>query len=235
MNNEMVDNEVDEATLQESPTVEENELELEDFESAEKPDETPESEETNVATDERDKNWRAVREELEKLKAENAQLKGGELTPRVASTRTDLDTVYLSPTEESVLSRDELKAELKFPELEKKNIFSMAVVGEYRSALDNYNMAKSLGQRAQLPSVYEIASRVKSELDSSMGSTAKKAEELGARKAKVAKASREATVDAEGTSGRNKTVTSQAKLSDLKVRSQQGDMSAVMERLQNIS
>jgi hypothetical protein len=202
---------VESTTEQESPTVEQNQPEIKQ--------ETPE-----------DKNWKAVREELDALKEENQKLKNGGQSP-INDVRSEIDRAYLDQEETSFLQKEEIKAELKYPELEDKSLFSMAVLGEYRVALDKYNLNKSLGIKSQLPSVDMIAKRVKTEYDKSFGDVSKKSLEEGAKKAQQSVAQKEATVDIESRSDRSKDLTSNDELKSLKRKSQEGDISAVAERL----
>lgn len=217
---------VEDTTVQDSPT-EEPKQATEEPEAGENQEQTPETE----VDAPQEKNWRAIREELDALKAENKRLKSEGSNPRGTDVRTDLDAVYLTPQENEALNRGEIKAEIKFPELEQENIFSLAVRGKYREAMDQYVLAKSLGQRPKLPSVYEIAQSVKAEHDSYFGKASKQAEIEGAKKAQAAKSSREATVEAEGRSDRARTAASASELSQLRRKSREGDMSAVVERL----
>lgn len=209
---------VEETTEQKSPAVEEN-REVEEIETQQ---EAPE-----------DKNWKAVREELNALKEENRALREMGMvaeTPQ-SKTRSVLDSLYLTNEENDALSKEEIKAEIKYPELEEQGLYSMAVYGEYRSALDKYNLQKSLGVQTKLPSLLDIAKRVKSDYDTKFSSVTKKAEEEGAKKAQQSVASREATVETETRSDRGIAASALEELEGLKLKSREGDMNAVAERL----
>jgi len=226
---EMVDKEMEETIVQDSPTVEPNEPEQTEPETAEKPEETPEEE---VGVSDQDRNWKALREENEALKSKlkETEVKDSGPSPLESMGRS-VDNIYHSPEETAIFSKEELRAELKFPELEDKNLFSMAVIGEYRSALDTYNMAKINGRQMPIPSVYKIAQRVKGEIDTAYGSVSKKALEEGAKKAKEATAEKEATYETESRSDRSSVARRTAELSELQQRSRRGDFNAVAERL----
>jgi hypothetical protein len=211
--------------LQDSPTAEDYEVQTED--SAEKPVETPEDEPSEAPRTDADRNWKALREENERLKSQI-----GKDQESSSFNRSELNNIYLTPDENVALSKEELKAELKFPELEENKSFARSVYGEYRMALDNYTLAKASGVRAKIPSAYEIAKSVKKEIDDTYGSITKKAESEGAKKAHVAKESREATVEAEGRSDRAQVAKSASELQRLKELSRRNDASAIMERLQ---
>lgn len=211
---------VEEYTEQESPTVEQ-----------EQPTEVSEEVTTVEAPESKEeRNWKAVREELDQLKAENKKLKTEEKSP-LANPRSEIDRLYLDSEENAVLQREEIKAELKFPELETKNLFSMAVFGEYRQALDNYNLQKSLGVKTQIPSVNEIAKKVKAEYDGKFGEVSKRSEIEGAKKAQQNVERKEATVEAEGRSDRARTISSTEEVARLRKGSQEGDINAVVQRL----
>jgi len=230
--------EAEDTAEQDSPTAEQNTLDDQEDDSGENLDETPDSDEVEDAqAASQDRNWKEVREQLQKLKQENERLKGEEPTPRRA-VRTQLDNLYLTPDENVALSKDELKAELKYPDLESRNPFSAAVYGEYRMALDEYNLKKSLGQPTRLPSAYEIATRVKQDIDTvygkadkSVADKVKRAEAEGAKKAKKAKEGREATVEAEGRSSRARAARTSAELEKLQDDSRHGNLDAVAERI----
>lgn len=184
--------------------------------------------ETESEAPKEDKNWKALREELEEKKRENAILRGEQTSP-LANTRTDTDKIYLASDELLELNKGEVKAELKFPELETKNIFSRAVAGEYRAQLDQYVRGKSLGLNPKLPSVYEIAKQIKAEYDSSFSTVSKKSEEEGAKKAQKSVATREATLEVESRSDRGRA--SGDDFGKLQDKSRHGDFDAVAERL----
>lgn len=206
--------------VQESPSVEESQLQEET--------QGVETEEAPI----QDKNWKAVRERLDQLEKENSSLKEKEQeSPMMRSKGDLLEGAVLSTDEVAELSKAEVKAELKFPELETKNIFSKAVFGEYRAALDDYVRLKSAGGNPRLPSAYEIAKQVKQEYDTSLGSVSKKSEEEGAKKAKQSVESRESTVEAEGRSDRGKVAGDRAELGKLQQRSREGDLGAIAERI----
>lgn len=216
---QVVQNEAEGTAEQESPTVEQNQPEVE--EPKEDAAETPQ-----------DRNWKALREENERLKA---QLSGKTETPSESkstlSQRKDLD-VFMSDEDKMRLSFREERAEAEFSDVLKADpILSRAVQGEYINALSEYNQAVMQGRSAPLPDPYKITKQVKEQFDTRFGAVSKKAEVEGAKKAKEAKESKEATVEAEGRSDRGRSAKATEELGNLQVRTRRGDSSALAERL----
>lgn len=183
---------------QNSPAVETNLPETEVAESAEKPEQTPETEDKGeTPATPQDKNWREARKKMEELEKENAELRAKFTKPELRKSVGNVNALYLTDSENMELRLNEFKAEQAFPEINNNKIFGSAVAGAYREALDEYTLAKSMGKPAQMPDVFSIAKSVKAEYDGQFGTVSKKAEEEGAKKAKQAVASREATADVE--------------------------------------
>lgn len=209
---------------QESPTVEQNQLEVEVSGEAET--------EGDVSAKPQDRNWKALRQENEKLKAEleNAQKVPDE--PRVpVSQRPDLN-LLMSPDDKLELRMREFRAEQEFSDsLEGDPILRRAVEGEYIDALSKYNAQLVSGGNGVLPDPYKITKHIKQQFDAKYGAVSKQAEVTGAKKATEAKASKEATVEAEGRSDRSRKALSADEFSNLTLRSRRGDSDAIAERL----
>lgn len=216
----------EDTAAQDSPTVEENQPEVE----AEGDNSTEaEAEEGDASEALQEKNWRALRKENEELKARlNAQQAPEE--PSIPVSQRDLN-LLMSPEDKVELRIREVTAERDFPELKTDRVFKRAVEGEYMDALAKYNRALLEGRRVAMPDPYAITKSVKQELYSRVAAESKKAEVEGAKKAKEAKESREATVEAEGRSDRGKSARSASELSDLQLKTRRGDSNALAERL----
>lgn len=226
--------EADGTAGQESPTVEQNQPESEESESAEKLDKTPESEDDGASQDSKERNWRALREENERLKRQlDSSSKDEEPSSFEGAVKGDLG-LLLGPEEKMELRLQELRAEQDFPELENDLMFARAVKGEYLEALAEYNQALLMGKQARLPNPVKIARTIKREFDERFGEVSKKAEVEGAKKAQKAKEVKEATVEVEGRSDRARTLKSSEELENLKEKSRQGDWDSVVERLARI-
>lgn len=217
---------------QESPTEELNQTESENFEPAEKLEKTPE-EQDEVAPKEpaSEKNWRALREENERLKKELQTKTPEEVNPLQSVVRNDLG-MFLSPEDKTEVRMQEIRAEEAFPELETDSIFQRAVEGAYLKSLAEYNQAILQGKQGTLPNAYKIAKGIKKEFDERFGQVSKQAEVEGARKAQQAKESKVATIDAEGRSDRGRVASSSEELDTLKEKSREGHIDSVVERLQ---
>lgn len=213
-------------TVQESPTVEEEQAEETEVVEEAQPD-------TKVET-EQEKNWKALREENERLKKQIEQKEESVIdTPSPVSTVKKSPAVefYLSPEVQNQMQFEEFKAEQAFPELENDKLFADVVVGKYRQALDEYVDKISKGQQAQVPSVHRIAKSTKSTWEERFGSVKKQAEQEGASKAKASVGEREATFEAEGRSDRGVKAENATELSKLRFKSRHGDDLALTERL----
>lgn len=218
MNDDKVEqSEVEGTTEQESPTVEQNQPQ--DEATAESEDVAPEKPQ--------ERNWKALREENERLKA---LVNEKPVEERVPVSQRDIN-VLMSAEDKVELRIKEARAEQEFPEMETDPIFQRAVEGEYMNALAKYNKAVLAGQQASLPDPYKIAKSVKRDLDERLSTTSKKAEQEGAKKAQQAKESKEATVEAEGRSDRGRNAKTLEELSTLQVKTRRGDSNALAERL----
>lgn len=229
-----VTNEVEETTKQESPTVEENQptVETEDEQNSK-------STKGDAAETSADRNWRALREENARLKAEKeswlkAQQAGNEEVATPVSQRPDLN-MLMSPDDKVELRILEARAEAEFGDaIESDPILRRAVEGEYIAALSHYNQAIMEGKKVALPNPYKIAKHVKGQFDERFGAVSKKAEAEGAKKAQQAKANKEATVEAEGRSDRGRNAQSADDLRALQLKTRQGDSNALAERLSRL-
>lgn len=229
----MAENEqVETTTEQDSPTVEQEQLEVEDSETGENQEQTPEDEAEGEPDD---KNWRAVREKLEKLEQENKELKqktGGE-EKKIESARTNPAVSPLLTQQDAInLQFNEMQAISKFPELDPDSesydeLFDMTVSGEYRAELDRYAKGMYVGQRIPLPSAHKIAKKVKEKWDTRF----KERQEKVAKQKEEAVEKKQATVEAEGRS--DKRAPRGEDLENLKQRSRRGDYSAVADRLKS--
>lgn len=184
-----------------------------------------EVDETPVETDS-DRNWRALREENERLKA---------LVPQQPQTRmADLTRSVLTDRDNMRLEMEEFKAKQMFAELDPDSpsydpIFEKAVTGDYVSGLNAY----LYGQGA-MPSPTAIAKQVKTQWDTRFGAVSNKAKEEGAKAAKQATAKKEATVEHEGRSDRGQQETNAVETARLREASRKGGLNsnmAIAERL----
>lgn len=199
-------------------------------------EEESQSTEGESEADKQDRNWRALREENERLRREvegrtEAQPKESPISDVKRSPAVDF---YLGPEVQSRLAVDEMKAELQVPELESDPMFAEAVAGRYRREIDGYvtSLARGADQRTTpLPSVSNIAKKMREDWKKRFGSEVKKAESEGAKKAKISVEEKQATSEAEGRSDRANKVNSESELADLRRRSQEGDPDAIMARL----
>jgi len=217
---------------QESPTTEINQTESENSETAEKLEKTPESQE-EVASKEAvsERNWKALREENERLKGRLGTQTSVEVNPLQSGVKSELG-LLLSPDDKTEVRLNEMRAEEAFPELETDTIFQRAVVGDYLKSLAEYNQTVMQGRQATLPNAYKIAKNVKKEFDERFGEVSKRAEAEGAKKAQKAKESKQATTEAEGRSDRGRTLSSTEELTALRVKSREGSLDSVVERLE---
>lgn len=220
---------------QDSPTVEINQPEVENSETAEKLEETPE-EETEEAPEEpaSERNWRALREENERLKKQLQTQPPVEVNPLPSVTKNELG-LFLSSDDKTEVRINELRAEESFPELETDPVFARAATGAYITALSEYNQAIMQGKEARVPNAYKIVKDIKKEFDSRFGEVSKKAEIEGAKKAQKAKESREATVEAEGRSDRGRTLGAAEELTNLREKTREGGtlgLDAIASRLE---
>lgn len=216
---------------QESPTVEQKPVE-------EQPADKPVVEESTDA----DRNWRAIREENERLKKELAgkqEQASQEIAPDVAplnSVRSSpAVSFYLAPEVQNQLQFEEFKAEQAFPGLENDSLFAESVAGKYRRALDEYvgQLANGITPRF-IPSAYRIAKEADSAWKARFGDVLKKGEEEGARKVKQSVSDREATTEAEGRSDRGRLAEESSDLSTLRRKTQEGNMDAIAARLSRL-
>lgn len=223
---------VEDTTEQESPTVEENQVESEEVDTGENLEETPTTEEE--ASPAEDKNWKLVREELEKLKSENRRLKGEDQSSFETVKKSEVTKPFLSQSDMNSLQFEEFKAQSQFPELDPTSesyskIFDNAVAGQYTAELNNYARSLMSGQARPLPSPSQIARELKKEWDSIITKSGAKVKSETLEKAKENLAKKEATAEAEGRS--DKRQPSKDKLENLRYRSRQGDTDAIAERL----
>ena len=226
------EHEVEQTTEQESPTVEQEQPEVDSTDAGENLEQTP-VEDTEGTPE--DKNWRAMREKLAQLERENQELKGEQ--PKKAMEEPKIESAKTSPAVNPLLSSqdamslqfNEMQALNKFPELDPESdsydeLFDITVAGEYRAELDRYAKGMYSGQRVPLPSAAKIAKKVKTKWDARFKATQK---EIAEKKAKAVER-KQATTEAEGRS--DKRVPRQD-LDNLKSRSRRGDYSAIAERL----
>lgn len=236
MAEEVEQTEVEETTEQESPTVEENASEVEETESAEKPEQTPESE---AKEDSQERNWKALREELNKTKSRLEQYES-EKKPVESNLdkakKSDVVTPWLSQADNTELQLDEFKAEQNNPELDPSSdsydpLFERVVAGEYRAALDEYSQAQIRGQSADLPKVSKIAGELKNEWEARFGEVSEKAKEEGAKAAKKSVSQKAATTEAQGRSDKRQQIDVDEDHRRLIDKSRRGDDTAIAERI----
>jgi hypothetical protein len=221
-------------TEQNSPAVEDNvQPDVEDTDTGVNLEETPveDTEGTEPETD--DKNWRAVRQQLEELKAENSRLRENapRAEPKIEQAKeSQVVNPFLTTQDQVSLQMNEMKALTKFDSLDPDSesydeLFDIAVSGEYRAELDKYAKGLMVGQRTKLPSAYDVARKVKKQYDSKFAARQESLQQ--AKKQSVE--SKQATVAAEGRSDKRQPQGEQ--LEDLKAKSQRGDYDAIAERI----
>lgn len=226
---------VEDTTEQESPTVEQNQTESVEAETAEKPEQTPEEAGEVQSETEEEKNWKQVRERLKELETENKRLKGQDSPSMDSVKKSEVITPFLSQEELNTLQFEEFKATQQFPELDfdspdtYNSILDNAVAGRYTAELNAYARSKLSGSRRPLPNPTQIAREVKKEWDSLLEKSGKKGSEEAIKKAKETLAKKEATAEPEGRSDRG--TPSSEKVDNLRKRSRQGDNDAIAERL----
>ncbi len=175
-----------------------------------------------------EKNWKAVRQELEEAKKKLAQYESPKEDidlPQNTAKRSQAVDFYLSPDIQTKLSLDEFKAEMVVPDLEQDSLFKETVDGKYNRALNEYVLALANGKDPNsipLPSYSKIAKQTKGVWESRFGSIKKQGEEEGARKAKLSVQERESTIEAEGRSDRGRVAQEAADLSTLRRKSREG-------------
>lgn len=227
------ENRAEETTQQESPSVEQTQPNVEPTESAEKQVQTP-VEDAEGEEPTQDKNWKAVREELDKLRNENAELRFkyefDEGTRMSGAKESPAVNPLLSQQDVLELKLNERMATQEFPELDYGSdsydkLFDIAVSGEYRAELDRYARGMMYGQRTKLPDPAVIAKRLKPEFDKR--SAAKK--EDVAKKKEAAVEQKQATAEAEGRSDARSA--GSGDLGNLQRESRRGNYDAIAERL----
>jgi hypothetical protein len=182
----MADNtQVEDTTGDYSPNLEPNQFDDTVSDSTVKSDKTlvnddsDDGQSTTNTTNDKDKNWRALREEYERAKQQlkSYQTKYGNIDDE-SFKASELNTAkkshvvnpILNDSENTSLMLDEFKAQQKYPELDSTTdsynpLFESAVAGIYRSELDKYAQSVMSGKQAVLPSASLIASRVKKQWD----------------------------------------------------------------------
>ena len=231
MNEQVDQNEVETTTEQDSPTVETNTESI----TAGKPEQTLDEEASDSAQESnQDRNWRALREENERLRQaleigpEREEVVESNLKEAKSSTVVQ---PFLSSEDNTALMLEEFKAEQSFPELSSNRIFAKAVEGEYRSELDRYTQKVMYGERAKLPSAFEIARKFKKTWDTEVGGLSKRAEVEGAKRANQAKGAVEATIEADTRSDRGRVVSKDERFAKLQKATREGKDAATVERI----
>jgi hypothetical protein len=227
----MAENEnVENTTEQDSPTVETNQPEVETTDAAEKLEETPEVETEGQP----DKNWKAVREELRELKEQNDELRGK--VPQEPAfdlgqaKESQVVNPWLTQEDKMALQFDEMKALNQYEELDPDSdsydeLFDIAVSGQYRAELDRYAKGLITGQRIRLPSAHGVAKKMRKKYDTKFKA---KADATAAQKEKAVEA-KQATAEAEGRSDKRTPRGEDHEV--LRDKSRRGDNDAIAERL----
>jgi hypothetical protein len=227
-------NEVEESTTeQDSPSVEQNQTEEESIETAEKPEQTPIGE-TEVEEPAGDKNWKAVREELDQLKRENKALKGEGNSAMEGIKDGSVVAPLITPQDQISLQMEEFKAQQSFPELDPDSdkynkLFDIAVAGQYRAELDRYARGVMTGAYRPLPSAAKIARELKREWDTAFSKKGSEIKNEVLQQAKKSVEQKSATLEAEGRSDKRKLTAEDVE--NLKEASRRGDDRALAERL----